>query len=56
MPALKELAYRVMNRLGLLKSDKRNASNVSNLVLDANHPEGMSTREEKQQTAFAFAD
>jgi hypothetical protein len=56
IPALKELAYRVMNRSGMLKSDKRNASNVSDLVLDANHPEGMSTREDKEQTAFAFAD
>jgi len=54
--ALKEFSYRVMNRLGLLKKGKRDATNVSDLQLDAKHPKGMSRRETKQQTAFACAD
>jgi len=56
IPALKEFSFRAMNRLGLLKSGNRNASNVSNLQVDVEHPEGISTRQEKQSTAFAFAD
>lgn len=56
IPAIKEFAYRLMNKSGLLKTDKRDISNVSDLVLDAKHPEGMSKREEKQTTAFACAD
>ena len=56
IPALKEFSYRVMSRLGLLKSDKRNATNVTDLALDAKHPEGMSKRNSKEITEFAFID
>lgn len=55
-PAIKELSYRAMHRLGLLKSGKRNASNVTDLVLDASHPEGMSKCAEVSTTAFAQLD
>lgn len=56
IPVIKELAYRLMNKPGLLKTGKRNASNVSDLILDIEHPEGMSKREEKEAMSFACAD
>jgi len=56
IPALKEFSYRVMNRLGLFKSNKRNALNKTDLALDAKHPEGMSKRDVKEMTEFAFPD
>jgi len=56
VPAFKELCYRGMNVLKLLKQGKRNATNVTDLQVDAKHPQGMSTREEKTLTKFAYAD
>ena len=55
-PAVKEFSYRAMHKLGLLKGGKRNASNVTDLALDATHPEGMSKRDEESLTAFALVD
>ena len=56
IPALKEISYRGMSLLKLLKQGKRNASNVTNLQMDANHPSGMSKRDKETITKFAFAD
>ena len=55
-PAIKEISYRAMHKLGLLKSGKRNASNVTNLVLDASHPEGMSKLDDESLTEFSLVD
>jgi hypothetical protein len=56
VPAIKEFSYRVMHRLRLVKRGKRTASYVSDLELDAKHPEGMSVREQSTPTAFAVVE
>jgi hypothetical protein len=56
VPAFKELCYRGMNVLKLLNQGKRNATNVTDLQVDAQHPQGMSKRDDKSLTKFAYAD
>ena len=56
VPAFKELCYRGMSVLNLLKQGKRNSTNVTDLQVDSEHPQGMSKRDDKSLTKFAYSD
>jgi len=56
IPAVKEITYRGMNKLKLLKEQSRSASYVSDLVADPNSESGMSKAEQESRTAFSYVD
>lgn len=56
IPALKEVSYRVLNKLKLLKSETRTASYISDLVADPNSESGMSKIDNETRTAFSYVD
>ena len=56
VPALKEISYRGLNKLKLLKAQSRSASYTSNLVADPNSDTGMSKIEKETRTAFSYVD
>lgn len=56
IPAVKEISYRGMNKLKLLKAQSRSASYVSNIVADPNSESGMSKKDDETRTAFSYVD
>ena len=56
IPALKEIRYRGMNKLKLLKAQTRSASYISDLVADPNSETGMSKLDNEIRTAFSYVD
>jgi len=56
VPALKEISYRGLNKLKLLKTQTRSASYISNLVADPSSESGMSKIEKESRTAFSYVD
>lgn len=53
---VKSFSYYLLKKIKLLKRGDRASGYVSNLQLDADDPNGMSTREEKSLTAFSQVD
>ena len=56
IPALKEISYRGMNKLNLLKTETRTASYISDLVADPKSDTGMTKVERETRTAFSYVD
>ncbi len=56
IPAIKEISYRGMNKLKLLKAQSRSASYVSNLIADPKSDSGMSKIDNEIRTAFSYVD
>lgn len=56
IPALKEISYRGLNKLKLLKRQTRSASYISDLVADPNSETGMSKIDNESRTAFSYVD
>ena len=53
---IKSFSFFVLKKLGLLKKGERASTYVSDLQLDAKHPQGMSQRAESSLTAFSQVD
>ena len=56
IPAFKEISYRGINKLNLLKNETRTASYISDLVADPKSESGMSKADTETRTAFSYVD
>ena len=56
IPIAKEVSYRVLNKLKLVKQGERTSTYISDLAVDANSENGMSKIENETRTAFSFVD
>ena len=56
IPTSKEISYRLLNKLKLLKSGERTSTYISDQIVDPSNETGMSKLDTSSRTAFSYVD